>query len=405
MANIKGVKGRTDYSTNREMLDFAEDIALLDPNENPFTLMTMKFKTKTSGNIKHSWLNKELIPETDTVDTTSIAASTAGITFTPDNVDRWAVGDIWMRETSKEQVLVESVNANLVVERDYGKTSGAYTALADSILDEDVFVFLGNAFEDGAPLPTLRSTKEVQLDNYCQLQRTPWGLGELAAASAVRGEDDWTLEARVSAITHMRKIERQNVFGRPAAGDLSILATANTDPSASGGLWHFLTGGTGFAGTGSDRLVSNADITQTEFLEYLEALFQYGSGRRVCFCGPILRTALDYWGISKLNTFSETTKYGMKIATWLSSHGDIAFITHKMLGDQGGDDGAYAFFVDMDDVSWVIFNGYATHRRDLKPYESDGTMVKQAEWMTCSCLEVREPKKHGCIYGITSFAA
>lgn len=404
MANILTVRARTDFSTNRELLDFAENIALLDPNENPFTLVTMKFKTKVSGNIKHSWLRDELIPETDTIDTTT-ATTTAGITINVDNIDRWTVGDIWRREASGEVVFVEAVATDVTVERDYGKTSGAYTGLAASLINEDVFTWLGNANEDGSPLPGLRSTKETQIDNYCQLQRTPFAIGELADAAAVRGEDDWPYQARKSAITHMRKIERQNLFGRPAAGDLSIYETAPTDPSAAGGLFHFLTGGTGFAGTGSDRLVSNADITQAEFLSYLEPLFRYGSKRRICFCGPILRSALDSWGISKLNTFTDTTKYGMDISTWLSSHGEIAFITHKMLEDQGGSDGAYAFFLDMDDISWITYNRFATRRRDLDPYLADGSIVKKAEWITAGCLELREPRKHGLIYGITSYSA
>lgn len=408
MTNITAVKGRVDFSTNREMLDFAEGIALLDANENPFTLATMKFKTKTSGNIKHSWLKKELIPETDMIDIVGLSTLTANTTLRPENEDRFALGDIWRREASGETFLVTGTDGtDLTIVRDYGNgaSDGAYDTLADTFADEDIVVWVGNAFEDGASLPGMRSLKETQMDNFCQLQRTPWGLGELAAAASVRGEDDWTLEARVSAITHMRKIERQNLFGHPAKGDLTINSGAGTAPSAGGGMWHFLKGGDNFSGTGSDRLVSNAEITHNEFLEYLEALFEFGSSRRVCFCLPKLRTALDYWGISKLNTFSETTKYGMKIATWLSSHGEIAFITHKMLKDQGGSDGGYAFFMDMDDITWVIYNGFATHRRDLEPYKSGGKMVKEAEWVTCGCLEVKEPRKHGCIYNITSFAA
>ena len=405
MANVTTVRGRSNLSTNRELLDFAEGISLLDPNENPFTLMSMKFKTKTSGNVKHSWLRDELVPESDTVDTTT-ACVTAGTTLYVDNGDRWAIGDIFMREATHETCLITARTSDaLTIVRDYGATSGAYTALADEFDDEDVITWIGNAFEDAFALPALKSTTETQIDNWCQLQRTPWAMGELAQAAAMRGEDDWVFQDRKAAITHLRKLERQHIFGHPMPGDAGIYATTNDNPATAGGLLHYLTGGTSFDGTGSDRLVSNASITHQEFLDYLEAIFEYGSSRRVAFVAPLFRSALDYWGISKLNTFSETTKYGMKIATWLSSHGEISFITHKMLKDAGGDDGAYAFFVDMDDISQVIYQSFPTQKRTLDPYAADGTMAKKAEWLTCSSLEVREPKKHGCIYGTTSYAS
>ena len=137
--------------------------------------MTMKFGRGTTGNIKHSWLTDELIPETDTVDTTQ-ACVTAGTTLRPDNADRFAVGDIVMRNATRETFLVTANDAtDLTIVRDYGKTSGAYTALAGTFADEDVITIIGNAFEQGHALPTMRSTTEVQMDNRLGcLQITVW---------------------------------------------------------------------------------------------------------------------------------------------------------------------------------------------------------------------------------------
>lgn len=408
MANIITTRATNDWSSNREELDFAEGIALLNPNENPLTLMTMKFKKKTSGNIKHSWLYDELVPETDTADTTT-ACVTAGVTLFVDNPTYFAPGDVVRVNRSNETVLVTAVStaaSSLTITRDYGKTGGAYTALATSFADEDYLTIIGNAFMQGHELPQSKSTLEIQMDNYCQEQRTPFELTEVAQKSKVRGAADWPWQMKKGGITHQRKQEFQHFWGHPdpGTGTISASGTGNATPAVAGGLWHYLVGGTSIAGTGSDRLVSQAEITQTEFLDFLEPAFEYGSQEKVMFCSPVLRSALDYWGISKLQTFSEKTLYGMNVAKWVSSHGTIVFITHKMLKDPG-DDGAYNFLVDMDDVSIVYFTGGSTEIRELDPYKASGKTIRQAEYMTTSCLEVRVPKKHACLYGVKTYAA
>ena len=404
MANIVATRSRSDFSTNREKLDFAERIALLDPNENPFTLMSLKFKRKTSGNVKHSWLYDEYVPESDTVNG---AATTAETALTVDNVTYTATGDILRLNASNETVLVTAISSStLTVTRDYGATSGAYTARAATVDDGAYFTIIGNAFEAGHQLPTAKSTKEIQLDNWCQTQRTPFAITEIADAAAVRGEDDWPFQARKSGITHQRKLEYQHIWGSPMPGDagLSSSGTGNDAPAAAGGIWHFLTGGTGFSGTGTDRLVEQADITQSEFEAFLEPAFEYGSAQKVMFCAPILRSALDHWGISKLSTFVNDKVFGMDVSRWQSAHGTIVFVTHKMLKDPGSD-GAYNFLVDMDDISIVTYSNIgATQLRMLDPYKATGETTKKAEYTTISCLELRVPKKHACLYGVTSYS-
>lgn len=411
MAQIRTTRAQDSWSTYREKYDFAEGIALLDPNSNPFTLMTMKFNKKTTGNIKHSWFTDELVAETDTVDTTTTSCVTAGTAIALDHYDRWAVGDIMMRETTRETMLVTAINGTtgVTVVRDYGATSGAYTALAGSILDGEVMIRLSNAWEQGAPLGTMLSTAEVQMDNWCQDIRTPFGMSEVAYAAAVHGEADWPYQMRKAAIEHQRKIEWAAKFGHPSPGDRGIYvsSTGNTAPATMGGLWHFLTGGTGFSGTGSDRRVSQSEITKAEFLTWVQHCFRYGSSNRVLFAPPLLRTALDAWGIADLQLRPGDSAYGVAVKRWISSHGVVTIVTDKMLEQPpGGSAGATAFMLDMEDISMVFYNKLGTTRlRELDVYKADGTTAKKAEYQTIVTLEVKQPKKHGVLYGMTSFAA
>lgn len=409
MANIITTRAQDSWSTNREKLDFSEGIALLDPNENPFTLMTMKYGRKTSGNVKHSWFEDVLVPETDTADTVTTTADTV---FEIDNIDRWAVGDIALVNASREAMLVTAISdaasgaATITVIRDYGATSGAWTAVAAAIADGATLQIIGNAFEQGHDLPTLKSTKEVQMDNYCQDQRTPFGISEIAAAAAVRGEADWPYQMRKGGISHMRKIELQNLWGRPMPGDKGLFSgthsAAGDAPATGGGIWHFLTGGTGFTGTGANRLTEQAELTKGEFLTWVRHAFQYGSSKKIGFCSGIFREQLDTWGISNLQTFSTTTVYGIAVAKWVSAHGTILFVTHKMLDGMTGIGGC-CFLLDMAEIKWITYSNIGSTRlRTLKPYEADGSTVKKAEFQTISCIEVKNPEKHACLYGMTS---
>jgi len=121
------------------------------------------------------------------------------------------------------------------------------------------------------------------------------------------------------------------------------------------------------------------------------------------FCAPLFRSALDYWGISKLNTFSSDTKFGIAIAKWVSSHGTIVFVTHKMLTDST--DGNVAILLDMNDIKWITYSNIgSTRMRTLEPYKADGSTVKKAEFQTISCIELKTPKKHGLIYSTLSYS-
>jgi hypothetical protein len=398
---VSGIRAQDSFSTNREKRDFAEGIALLDPNENPFTLLSIKVGRGTSGNIKHSWLEDQLVPETDAVDTGGDSeATTIGMT----NGGKFKAGDVVIHEDTKEQMLVTSVSTNTItVTRDYGQASESYTALADTVSDGDYLRIIGNAFMQGHNLPTERSTKEVERYNYCQEQRTPIGISWVAAAAAVHGAPDWPHQLRKAGISHQRKIEYQNIWGKPYQGSkaLSASGTTNDHPVTGAGIWHYMS-----EYADAVRKKNEATITQNEFLEFIEAGFEYGSSQKVMFCAPILRTALDFWGISKLNTFSEKTLYGMNVAKWVSSHGTILFVTHKMLKPASSSYGAYNFLLDMNNIKWITYSNIgSTQLRRLDPYKATGRTVDQAEYMTNSCIEFKLPDTHAVLYGVTDYAA
>ena len=390
---VAGVRARADLSTNREDSEFERGIAVLDPNENPFTLATQDMQKAGSATIDYNWLEDELVPETDTINYGAgyDAASTALIV---DNGTRFALADLVMHNASREVMLITAISTNtLTVIRDYGSAEG-WTEYDGAPADGEYLTVIGNALEQGHPIPTIRSTKEVQLTNYCQDQRTPIGISEVAAASAMRGEQDWPLQRRKAGISHQRKLEYQNFWGRPYVGDKGLYLDAdspsNAAPTMGGGINHFIAENAPAA-----QKLDETELTSDEFQDSMEQVFEYGSGLKFCYCPPKLRTALDKWGITKLNTFVRDTVYGMAVGRWLSSHGEVVFITHKMLKNPESTDWLYSFALDMEEVKWIQFSNIGSTRlRMLEPYKATGETVMKEEYQSITCIKFGMAAKH-----------
>ena len=299
-----------------------------------------------------------------------------------------------MHNRSREAMLALAFDSTkMQVTRDYGQAAEGWTALVGAITDGDYFTVIGNAFEQGHPLPSIRSTKEVDYWNYHQDQRTPIGISEISEASDHRGEQDWPFQQRKAGVSHMRKIEYQGWWGKPVAGDKAyyVAATGNADPATGGGINHYLS-----EYAPANQKLDETDITEDEFQDFMEYVFEFGDADlRYCYCPPRLRTALDKWGISKLNTFTKDTMYGLAVGRWLSSHGEVVFITHKMLKNPQSDDWLYCFFLDFDEMVWKTMQKIGSTRlRGLRPYEATGETGKKQEFQTIGSVKYGAMANH-----------
>lgn len=391
---ITGTRARTDIASHREDTDYSRGVAVLDPNENPFTLATMDIKRGNSKTIDKHWSEDELMPERTTITTTNATSATTAISVASGTGKYFAHGDLVRHLRTDEIFLIASVSTDaLTVVRDYGQSVEGWTAKAGSITEDDVVEIIGNASEQSRKLPSVRSTVVVDYKNYCQTERTPIALSEDAEEAAYRDEDDWSLQERKGGISHMRKIEFTNFWGKPYIGgrDNWDADDATATPTSAGGINHFIE----TYGDAANKL-DETDLTMDEFMTYLESLFTYGSDQRMCYCDSNLRTALDKWGISKLQTFSKEKIMGIDVSVWLSSHGTIVFKTHKMLKQTQSGLYKYAFFLDMEKVEWITYGAKGhTRYRPLNVYDATGETARKAEWQTKSCIKFGEAKTHG----------
>lgn len=400
---VSGVRARSDFITNREDIMYMEGIANLEHWRNPLVFLTQRIAHSVSGTVPFSWFEDEDEPIVDQIfDSTDSSDSATVITVVQGEL--WTTGSLWEDMQSGEVVLVQSRSGDdITIERDYGP-SESYTA-ADTISDDDYWRKLSSAYTQAHLLPEITTTKPIEVSNRLQDHRTPFGMTEIARAAKLRGDSrEWDRLVAKAGAKHTREIEMALWFGKKATGTGSrSTTTTTTGADACDGVNARLVDK-----NDSDLLKDQDDITMFDFMDYIEVVMQKGgkqsSRTKWCFCPSTLRTGLDKWGITKLNTFVETTVFGMAIDRWKTSNGHVNFVTHDLMQRPAGTSAAetalyrHAFFLDLenDKIQFVTHQDIGTtRRRDLETYKATGSTEDNMEFQTIFSTVVKLPLCHG----------
>jgi hypothetical protein len=367
------------------------------------TYVSKKVGTVAAKQPKHSWLEDVLQPEVDQVNLgggyTSVAT---GVVV--DNISYYAVGDLVRVARTNEVVKVTDKSAVgsafIVVARNYPGVGSTATGYNVALVDNDYLQIFSNVNEEGATSPTAKSTVEVQYDNYTQIVRTVFDVTETERNSLMNGEQDLPFQTRKKGIEHSRKLEYMFKFGLPG-----VLTGTNGKPErTAAGCWWFIKQYAPAA-----QVVTQAILTEGEFNDWLRACFRYGSAQKMLYAAPLILSAIEKWGMAKLNLMTGNSTYGLNITKWVSPHGTLGIVNDKML--EGPDastnaaigGGAMAFILDMKDVKYVPLRNRDTKlKTDIQANDAD---KYTCEYITEATMEIKLAADHGVLYGVTSFAA
>lgn len=399
------VRGTGNLETSRVVPDIADGIFLLEPNANPFTLISRKVGKMTSGSIKHSWYADELNPDTVTLSSTEDSSHTTLVLKTGHG-ERVAVGDILIVHDSLESMLVDSISTDTItVRRDWGQNetgNDGWAAYATQIATNDTFIIAGNAMTEGSTAPTLRATLEVLRNNYCQGFRAPFAITEETMNSFLYGEQALPYQTRKNGIELGRKIEWANLFGKPYIGErIAEQSTASAnDPATCGGIVHYIR-----ENAPSANKLSQTELTKAEFLLWIRDCFAFGETRnRFLFVSPLVASAIESWALADLQTRTTDNQYGINASTWVSPHGTLSIIIHKMLGARASGQGNWALMLDMGQIKQVVMN--KMDMRLVKNIQANDAMIRKDELRMTQCIEIKgSAGNHGYIRDVTSFAA
>lgn len=378
--------GNVDATGISMKIDMADVIYQLDDekgNRSPLTALMARMKKQVTGNPKFQWLEDEMTPRWDAAGATATASDTSLVV---DNVTYFRTGDLIKVPGTGEVVEVTAITpttSTLTITRSIGDAGGT---AAGTIANDAPLVIIGNAHQEGAAKRDVLTTALEEKYNYTQIIRTPFGVTETFQATDSYGGNGLDYERRKHALEHRVDIERALLFGERA------IDTSGTHPKRyTGGLLYWLI---------TNRKDASGTLTETEFEDFLETGFQYGSTKKILFCSPKIISAVNYWSKGKLNMYPKDQTYGIAVAQYLSAHGEVMLVRHNLL--EGATYGGYGIMLDMEYVKYRPLDGRDT--KLITNIQNPGDDMVMDEYKTEVGLEVNLEKAHSVLFGVTSYS-
>lgn len=386
MAVVTGQRTTAAVASSQRVIDLQKEILLLEPNEAPLTVISQRTKKGTlrerCSDVQFSWHNDESEVRFGAVNNGAGYASTATSVVVADGT-LFAAGDVVVVPRTGEQVLVTAVSTNtLTVTRAWGTTTAA------ALVDTDPLLIIGTSQVEGAASPTARTQNPTKVDNYTQIFReSVEASGSWMSSSNMSTPHDWPYQHKKKAIEHLKEIEYTGLFGSPKSGT----------QRSTGGLLNFLTS------NGQDM---GGTMTETELETWLRTLSRYGSGTYTVFAAALPISVINNFSVGRLHTQVDDTTYGVKIMEYISAHGVLQLVKHKLL--EGAIYGGYMIAVDFksdNTMKYRFLNGDGPGpSRDTKLLtnrQAPDVDGQKDEWLTEQGWQVGRPKTGGVATGIT----
>lgn len=381
MVQVTGVRNTANILQAKMKIDMSEKIALLQPSAAPLTVFMKRAmgKSEPATNPKFSWMEDDLGARWDAVNMAAGAA--VGITtITVDNGAYFSAGDQVKVPRTGEVILVTAVAVNdLTVVRGFGTTAAA------ALVDNDPIVIVGNVNEEGSGTRVIKSTLEQEVFNYTQIFKTPFGVTNTQNASNMYGGKDLSYQQMKKGIEHKVDMERAFLLGEKKVD------TSGPNPKrATGGLMSFLNANVYDAG---------GALTKSEFDQSVaEVVFKYGSSEKLLLASARLLSVISGWADARTQVEIGENTFGLNITKYVTPFGILNLVHHPLL--EGAVYGGYGIVLDVDNIKYRPLQGRDTSlETNIQNNDEDS---RKDQYLTEAGIEVRLPKTHAVITGVTS---
>lgn len=401
---VIGVRTTNQAITETRLVRRVDDqIAMLEPNQNPLLTLTMRLKKRRSvDSPRYEWFEDDYVARWTTNSTATVAAASGSTTVTVADGSLFVAGDLFLvpqangSTTAPELIRVTVVTGDvLTVVRAQGGTSVA------AINPTAALRIVGNAYEEGAITPAAKSTAPAEKISYTQIFRSASNFTKTQVASKVYGAPDGERkrEQKKKLIEQKEKMNAAFLFGsasesltggpsgapvRTTMGLNSVVATNITD---AGGV-----------------------LTKKTFEAFARAAFRYGSQEKLLLASPMIISAIHEWGNSFLLVKPMETVYGVNVNRVQTGHGSWLLAKDWMLenGVAGGNGFAgYGFSVDMDSIEYFYLNANGENRDThlIQNAIQDGRDAYVDEYLTEGGLRIIQEKRFARIHNVLDFSA
>jgi hypothetical protein len=386
VATVTGAMLTTNVLSDQLALDFGDQIALLDPKENPFTLFTRMADKRRTVSYTYSHFEDRRKARFDATGATATTTATAITVVNGAYFQQW---DLVQNTRTGEVFRVDGVSTNvLTVTRNIAPT-GVGTGTAMNLADELMIVGTAQPENDTSKPP--RADVPAKVTNYTQILRTPFEASDTLRASAFQlSPSEWNRQQKMKGIEHALDIESAFIFGKRSTTTPGSAA----DRTTAGILAHIT----------SNQTDAGGDLSEAEWNAFMAQAFNSGGGSstKLAVCSATAIGALNKFPASKQHTTNNERTYGMDVTTFVSPFGSIRTVYHKLL--RGTKYGGYMILADMDNVSYrYLANDELSRDTKLltnrQPNDQDG---RKDEFLSEVGLQLKLQETHAVLTGITS---
>lgn len=400
MAQVSGIRTTNQAVVETRLVRQVHDeIGMLEPNVAPLITLLMRLKKRVPvKSPRWEWFEDDYVARWGTNGGAAANNNPGSTTVTVVDGTVFVAGDLFVVPktvdvaTAPEMVRVVSIAGNaLTVIRDVGG-AGIDTIPANAPLR-----IVGNAFEEGAPLPNSKTTAPVPKITYTQIFRTTCEFSKTAIASQVYGapSGDRPREHKKKLAEHKQLLNAALLFGR-ASESMAGGPTGKPIRTTMGLLSAIQTNITDATGT----------LTKKVFEGFSRQAFRYGPNTKLLLAAPMIKSAINEWAREFLLVKPGETKYGVKIQQIETAHGTWMLVNDWMLESVGNYGyGATALSIDMDQLRYIYLSNNGVNR-DTSIHEDvlkngDDKMVD--EILTEGGFAVQQEKYHARLMNVTDY--
>jgi hypothetical protein len=384
MATVTGAMTTTNVLSDQLALDFGDQIALLDPSENPFTLLTRRAAKRRTVATTYSHFEDARKAR---FDATTGTATTTIQTIPVANGAYFAQWDLVQNTRTGEVFRVDGVAGNnLTVTRNIAP-SGVGTGTAMNNADE--LMIMGTSQPENDTSKPARADIPAKVSNNTEIFRTPWEASDTLRASGFQVQpSEWARQAKMKGIEHAIDIESAFIFGKRSTTTPGSTAARTT----AGILAHITTNQTDAGG----------DLSEAEFNAFMASAFNVGSDRKLFLASATVVGALNKFPASKQQTTNNETTYGMNVTSYTSPFGGLSLVYHK--GLRGTKYGGYGILVDMDNVAYRYLANDEMSRdtKVLTNRQANDQDGRKDEMLSEVGFQCKLQSTHAVLTGVTS---
>jgi hypothetical protein len=338
---------------------FSTHIMRLFPNGSaPLFALTGGTGSTRAKSIKHGYFSKTWTFAKLTInDGAGYAAGDE--TLTVDSTAGVVAGQVYHLTRTRENIRVTSVTSStvVVVSRSFGRVAAA------AIVDDDEFIHVGTAHEQGSARPTARSQTTVWRENFTQIFRNAWAITDTARASyAEAGYSNIAENKRDNAMHHAQDMEAAMFFGQASLDTVNTGGNGKPISSTQGVIDAMLE-------YAPSHVVAAAATTNYDELEdMLVPAFEFSTNmgnakERMAFTGSAGMKVIQQIGRAQtydVNISLAENKFGMVFNSIRTYKGWVHVVEHPLFNGLGSDISSSLVVLDKPAIKLAYLDGRAT---------------------------------------------